>query len=313
MFLSEYEDLYLNMHSNSLFTHDEARGMLYIEGETSILDVFFPGIGMNHKVFISSFAILSRNQRIKNWTLALTLSGFNQFVENNSSGNRNPFTEGQQVTNAAQAILDFCIANKITSINLFGFSYGADLLCGIASKFIEIRNYNKIEIEKMVFSDINLNTKTAFLTGKIADIEETMAEKEVIDKKLEFIKLVLENSKDDNEKLLDNLEYLRASYKVNWEQMVVSSISAYNYSSTRVKEIINFLNTNKNIQTIFIVSNREINGEENGYRKGIENIIKNTTRFYKQEPEYIETKKHFDGISYTTLSKVNNFFRGLMW
>lgn len=65
----------------------------------------------------------------------------------------------------------------------------------------------------MVFSDVNLNKETAFLTGQITEIENEPKNIDEKNKKGEFIKRVIDFSDDD--KILDNLEYLRISYNVN--------------------------------------------------------------------------------------------------
>lgn len=307
MILNEYENLYLNMLPN-VFNHNADEGMLYIKGSTNTLDVFIAGIGMNYKSFISSFAMLHKQKCIENWTLSLTLSGFNQLVQNNSSGSTAAvFTEQQQIANAVNSISKFKCENNLTCINLFGFSYGADLLCDIAEGLVE----KGIEIKRMVFSDINLNDQTAFLTGTIAHIEKTMSNDEIIDKKLNFIKEVLYFNKDNDEKILDNLEYLRASYKVNWLQMVNSSISAHFKAGRRITDIIKFLNKKKTIEILFFISERTISDIEDGYYNGIVGIINSNTRFYPN-PIYLKTKKHFDGISYKTIEKVNKFFKGII-
>lgn len=305
MFLKESTEKYLRKQK---FIHEPQYGKLFVNGSTNVLDIYFAGLGMNHNVFLYSFDEVTKFSGTYNNLLALTLSGFNEYIQINSQNRTiNPFNERQQILNAVVSIVNHIEEIKrrrnisIINVNLFGFSYGADLLCGIAKELLK----KKITINKLVFSDVNLNQDTAFLTGQITQIENELVNSNERNKKGEFIKRVIDNSDDD--KILDNLEYLRISYNVNWDQMVLSSQNAFEHCEERIIEIRNFLNSNTNIKCCFFISNSTLNNIENGYELGIQNIMNQTTNF-NRNIEYHSTNNHFDGISYATIFNVNRYF-----
>ena len=306
MFLLESNNKYL---SNKKFIQEPYKGKLSVNGHSNILDVYIAGLGMNHNVFLHSFDMITKPKEEYNYLLAITLSGFNEYVKNNSKNQEiKTYSETEQVLDAATTIKEHIKKIKIEKnidigkVNIFGFSYGADLLTGIANELIG----KNTKINKLFFSDVNLNKETAFLTGQITEIENEPKNIDEKNKKGEFIKRVIDFSDDD--KILDNLEYLRISYNVNWNQMVKSAVSAFANSGDRIEEIKSFLNTNTNISCMFIISERTINKINNGYLQGIKNIMKQTINL-NRNISYHSTKKHFDGISYATIYNVNNFFR----
>lgn len=308
MFLNEYEEYFLK-NTNGL-VNDEANGLMYIihnDNRKTELNVYIPGIGMNHKVFLFAFNNLSKdiNKQNQNCLLAITLSGFNQYCQNNSTQVRTlPFSEHEQVDNAVRIIEEFKSIKNYSKVNLFGFSYGADLLCDIAQGLIK----KDITVKKMVFSDINLNEQTAFLTQKINTIECNSPKNYSTKKKKILFFIEILNSKNSDEKILDNFEYSRASYKVSWDQMIKSAETAFQKSTNRVDNVKVFLIKHKSIECIFFISKEKIGDDPDGYLNQIrEKMI--SDEISQHRISYKSTKKHFDGISNATINKANNFFK----
>lgn len=159
----------------------------------------------------------------------------------------------------------------------------------------------------MIFSDINLNEQTAFLTKKITLIEDEHSNFTSTAKKILFFKEIL-NSKDPDEKILDNFEYARTSYKVSWEQMIETAQSAFRKSVLRVDNVRTFLINNPKIECKFFISKRKINDEEDGYLKQIKDKM-SSDMISPHRISYKSTGKHFDGISNAMISESNFFFR----
>lgn len=337
MILNDFENDLLNV---SFIEHNKTDGYLFIKNKSVDkgrfkLDVFIPGIGMNHQIFLFSFfKIRSTFKKDTHNLLALSLKGFNPYLTTDQQSSIIPLTEDQHVKDAVLKIQKIIKDNNIKYVNFFGFSYGADILYKIGEELI-VQNKN-IKIKKMVFSDINLNEQTAFLTGKISKINDDTIfideankiienernknsniyveelRKKVIQKlkKTEFIKMVLLESKTD-EIVLDNLLYFINSYKVNWVQMIESSSSAFSNADKRIDKTIDFLKK-YNICSRFIISTRTIkdtNGNDfyNGYYEKVKNSLINVNG-----ATHINIINHFDAISYDVLENdVYKYFNTL--
>ncbi|MDD5716226.1 MAG: hypothetical protein PHW64_00355 [Sulfuricurvum sp.] len=284
MFLDELEKVFIAENSHLRYDQDFGLYSQNIHTDSSVLHVFIAGIGMNAKTFAMPFNYIVKNH--SRHLLAITLIGFGE------NDQQTDYSEVEQIKDASLRILRFASTKKnISKINLFGFSYGADLLCGIAEQLKEDieRQHRKIAILRMVISEININTDTAFITGRICQIGKQHDEADEADKKAEFMRELLLNKRSPKE-VLDNLEYLRASYRVSWLQMERSAGDAYNHANNRISDLISFCAKNKYTWVILYS------------RKSLDINIRLVNLTIK-EP----LASHFDGISLSLIKDADSF------
>ncbi len=283
MFLKEYEDHFLK--SNKQLVYNEEIGLSTTDIQSDILHVFIAGIGMHAKTFAMPFNAIKDNRQ--RHLLALTLKGFGE----NDKGIE--YDEKEQVKLASKQILKFAKKNQVRNISLFGFSYGADLLVEIAMQIInDARSTNmKIAINRMVCSEVNIDESTAFITGKIAEIEKLYKNDSDEKKKGILIEQMLARKSTKTE-VLNNLEYLRSSYLVSWPQMAKSAKSAFKECRNRIKRIVDFCETYKHTKVWIYL------------REDIYDLDATKPDNLTIQPKL---ESHFDGISLILIIEADKF------
>jgi len=329
MFLKEYDSLFLN--NNSILEVDCNELLLFKDShyqnskntevlKRDTLNLYFAGIGMNSKSFLMPFQHIK--QELTGYTVAFTLMGFkNNHKEATYTNQINCIIE--EVEYLIKKYNKLNQSKRINNINLFGFSYGADILCLIAQSIK--RSNNNIKINNMTFSDINLNKYTAFLTQRIHAIDGVNALNTSAKKRAKLIEDILENIEDENI-VISTLEYFRMIYPVPWNNLNEIATYAYSKSDNRINELVNFAKRNTTTNYTFYISNKiepdnirierlRNNPNENNqlieqwYLKEVQNKINETLDSAIYNIKFNSCSHHFDTMSLKNIKKVNHSFK----
>lgn len=224
---------------------------------------FISGIGLDYSDFIDYCMFTERN------VIGLTVPGF----EESRKKAKTTFSMYEQATKIASYIKSVFkeyednhhLSPKVT---VYGFSHGSDLTVEVIDHLIP--NY----LHKVIFTDINIDQETCFITNQIRDSEN--------DTPIKFITKFLNNNDPDNREVLDtaskknvHLEdvhltdedrqaeidyvsdismYFSKIVRKNWEQLKVSSEEVACNPEKRLERLFVNLFRNQNIGSVFVFS-----------------------------------------------------------